>query len=45
MDLEGISALLTEQLFLDVLKASADYQLTYYDQVQQSPTPLPVKSG
>jgi hypothetical protein len=39
------SALLTEQLFLQVLKASPDYQLTYYNQVQQSPTPLPVKSG
>ena len=39
------SALFTEQLFLQVLKASPDYQLTYYNQVQQSPTPLPVKSG
>ncbi|HEX6349576.1 MAG TPA: hypothetical protein VF160_09325 [Candidatus Dormibacteraeota bacterium] len=39
------SALLTEQLFLQVLKASPEYQLTYYNQVQQSPTPLPVKSG
>ena len=39
------SALLTEQLFLEVLKASPDYQLTFYNQVQQSPTPLPVKSG
>jgi len=39
------SALLSEQLFLQVLKASPDYQLTYYNQVQQSPTPLPVASG
>jgi len=38
-------ALLTEQLFLQLLKASPDYQLTYYNQVQQKPTPLPVPSG
>ena len=36
------SARLTETLFLGVLKASPDYKLTYYNQVQQKPTPLPV---
>jgi len=38
-------ALLTEQLFLQLLKASPDYRLTYYNQVQQKPTPLPVAGG
>ncbi len=39
------SAQLTETLFLGVLKASPAYQLTFRNQIQQSPTPLPVKSG
>jgi len=38
-------ALLTERLFLQLLKASSDYRLTYYNQVQQKPTPLPVLGG
>jgi hypothetical protein len=37
-------ALLTERLFLEVLKASPDYRLTYRNEVQKDPAPLPVAS-
>ena len=30
---------------VQLLKASPNYQLTYYNQVQQKPAPLPVPSG
>ena len=35
-------AVLTEKIFLDVLGASPDYQLTWQSAAQQSPTPVPV---
>ncbi len=35
-------AVLTEKIFLDVLGASRDYQLTWQSAAQQTPTPVPV---
>jgi hypothetical protein len=38
-------AVLTEKIFLDVLRASRDYALTWQSATQQAPVPVPVESA